>query len=86
MFTVYSKPSCPACVEAKALLRSKDLRFTEIILDVSQQKIQGEKYITREAFLAILPNARTMPQVMKESDSSAVHIGGIVELKRYLHV
>lgn len=85
MYTVYSKPACPFCDQAKSLLRSKDLKYTEIILDVGQQKVHGQKYISRDDMLSTIPTARTMPQIMKEDTSSAVHIGGFLELKRYLH-
>lgn len=85
MFTVYSKPSCPFCDQAKSLLRSKDLKYTEIILDVGQHKEIGTQYISRNEMIALIPSARTMPQIVLENDSSAVCIGGFLELKKYLH-
>ena len=84
-FTVYSKPACGYCDMAKALLVQKGLSYQEIILDVGQPKTEGASYISRDELIAKIPSARTMPQILKESDSSAVYIGGYQELKAHLH-
>lgn len=85
MFTVYSKPNCPFCDQAKALLKSQDRQYKEIILDVGQQKVDGTKYISRDDLIAKIPSARTMPQIVMSNESSSIHVGGFVELKKYLH-
>ena len=84
-YTVYSKPNCAFCDQAKALLEAKGLEFTVINLDVGQAKEDGAQYISREELLAKVPTARTMPQIFKEDENSAMHIGGFTELKRALH-
>ena len=80
MFTVYSKPACPFCDRAKSLLTSKGLPFTVVNLDVGQPKEDGANYISRDDLLAKIPNARTMPQILKDDEL----IGGFTELKALL--
>lgn len=77
MYTVYSKPACPACDQAKALILAKGLSYEEIVLDVGQPKVEGRSYITRTALLEKFPTARTVPQIMYRDD----YIGGIAELR-----
>ena len=84
-YTVYSKPNCGFCDQAKSLLASKGLQFDVINLDVGQPKEEGQKYISRDDLLAKVPTARTMPQIFMEDESPAIHIGGFQELKRTLH-
>lgn len=80
MFTVYSKPACPFCDQAKALLQAKGLEHKVIHLDVGQTKVEGEQYISRNDLLALIPTARTMPQIMQDD----VLVGGFTELKKLL--
>lgn len=80
MFTVYSKPACPFCDQAKALLGQKGLPYQEVILDVGQMKEQDAAYIGREDLLKIVPNARTMPQILNGKEI----VGGFTDLKKYL--
>ena len=80
MFTVYSKPACPACDQAKALLEAKGLQYDVISLDIGQPKIPTEKYITRDELLAKIPGARTIPQIFQDGQ----YIGGFTELKTTL--
>lgn len=73
---IYSKPQCPFCDRAKALADSKGIKYTEVMLDVGQAKIDGKSYISREELLALIPTARTMPQIMIDE----IPIGGYTEL------
>lgn len=84
-FTLYSKPQCPFCDQAKALLESKGFQFDVVNLDVGQPKEEGKLYISRDELLAKIPTARTMPQILKQDDSSSMYIGGFQELKKHLH-
>ena len=84
IYTVYSKPNCPFCDQAKALLDSKDQLYVEIHLDVGQPKVDGEVYISREQLLEIIPTARTMPQIQVSTESGRETIGGFTELKAHL--
>jgi glutaredoxin 3 len=67
MIIIYSKKDCPNCVKAKAL--AKD--YTEAII--------GED-ISREDFMILFPEARTVPQIIIDGK----HIGGYTELVEYL--
>jgi glutaredoxin 3 len=69
--TVWSKNSCPYCVQAKALLQLKGIAFEERNIDQDW---------TREQLLAAVPTARTLPQIFLDDN----YIGGFVELKKHL--
>jgi len=68
---VWSKDSCPFCLQAKALLESRGIKFEE--RNVS-------KDWTKEQLLAAVPNARTLPQIFLDDN----YIGGFTELRRHL--
>ena len=68
---VWSKDFCPFCVQAKALLESKGIKFEE--RNVS-------KDWTREQLLAAVPNARTLPQIFLDDKL----VGGFTELRKHL--
>ena len=68
---VWSKDSCPFCVQAKALLESKGIEFEE--RNVSQEW-------TREQLLEAVPTARTLPQIFLNDKL----IGGFTELRKHL--
>ena len=68
---VWSKDSCPFCLQAKALLESKGIKFEE--RNVS-------KDWTREQLLAAVPNARTLPQIFLDDKL----VGGFTELRKHL--
>lgn len=80
MFTVYSKPGCPACDNAKALLQSKQLDYEEIVLDIGQEKDPSKRYSTIEYLKKLVPSARTVPQIFKDG----VLVGGFDSLKMHL--
>lgn len=68
---VWSKDSCPFCVQAKALLEARGIEYEE--RNVS-------KDWTREQLLEAVPNARTLPQIFLDEE----HIGGFTDLRSYL--
>ena len=68
---IWSKENCPFCVQAKALLESKGIKFEE--RNVS-------KDWTREQLLEAVPNARTLPQIFVDEQL----IGGFTELRKHL--
>mgnify|MGYP000128351585 CR=1 FL=1 len=71
MFNVYTKENCPQCDEAKRLLTQSGKAFRTLKL--------GED-ISRDELLALIPSARTMPQIMLGEQV----ICGVQELKRLL--
>lgn len=68
---VWSKDACPFCVQAKALLESKGIKFEERNVN---------KDWTKEQLLEAVPNARTLPQIFLDE----THIGGFTELRKHL--
>ena len=68
---VWSKDGCSHCVQAKALLESKGIKFEE--RNVS-------KDWTREQLLEAVPNARTLPQIFVDEQL----IGGFTDLRKHL--
>jgi glutaredoxin len=67
---VWSKPSCPFCDQAKALLKLKDIAYEE--------KVIGDGYM-KEDLLEAVPGARSVPQILIDDQL----IGGFQELKQY---
>lgn len=68
---IWSKPACQYCDMAKSLLKANSIEFEE-------KKI-GEGY-TRDDLLAVVPTARTVPQIFVDDKL----IGGFQELKALL--
>jgi glutaredoxin 3 len=67
-FEIYTTPYCPFCLDAKALLRQKNVDFTEI--DVSRDRELRSKMMARA-------NGRiTVPQIF----IGATHVGGCDDL------
>jgi glutaredoxin len=78
VFTVYSKPHCTYCEQAKKLLDSKNLPYEVINVDVGQPKVDGQKYITVQQLKEQIPTAMTVPQILQEGKL----IGGFRELQQ----
>jgi glutaredoxin 3 len=68
---VWSKDSCPFCVQAKALLKQKGIEFEERNINTDW---------TREQLLEAVPNARTLPQIFLDDKL----VGGFTELRKHL--
>jgi glutaredoxin len=68
---VWSKDNCAFCDQAKALLEQRNIEYED-------RKI-GHGY-TREDLLAVVPTARTVPQIFVNNN----HVGGFTELKKYI--
>jgi len=68
---VWSKNSCPFCVQAKALLKQKNIEFEERNIS------QGDW--TKEQLLEAVPTARTLPQIFLDDN----YIGGFTELRKH---
>ena len=67
---IYTKPSCPFCVNAKNLIQSKGFDFTEYTL--------GENGITKQTIIDRLNGKviSTVPQIFIDDE----HIGGYTDL------
>jgi len=68
---VWSKNSCPFCVQAKALLKQKNIEFEE-------RNISHGDW-TKEQLLEAVPTARTLPQIFLDDN----YIGGFTELRKH---
>ena len=71
MYTIYSKPNCSYCSQAKQLLEQNKLEF--------EYKNLGTHYSLQE-FMELFPNARTFPMIVKDGEC----IGGFSNLVEYL--
>ena len=71
MYTIYSKPNCSFCLQAKQLLEMEQLPF--------EYKNLGTHYNLDE-LMTLAPNAKSFPQVFKDG----VLIGGFSDLVEYL--
>ena len=65
--TVYSTRVCPYCVRAKALLDSKHIPYTEVLVDVDRERL---------AEMLQKSGRRTVPQIFVGDQ----HLGGCDEL------
>jgi glutaredoxin 3 len=70
MIIVWSKPMCPQCQQAKALLKSKGTEYEERVI--------GEGW-SKEQLLEVAPAARSVPQIVIDEKV----IGGYNELRKY---
>jgi len=70
---IYSKDSCPQCVQAKTLLKNKGKDFVEYKLD---------RDFTREILLDKFPEAKTFPVIVIDG----FNIGGINQLNEHLNI
>lgn len=77
---IYSQPGCTACEQAKALMKSKDVKYTELILNVGQKQEAGKQYVPITHLKDKVPDARSVPQIFDGKH----HIGGLLELQKYI--
>lgn len=62
MYIVYSKDNCPACVNAKNLLKTLNLQFEDIKI-VDNVK-DSSKEISRAEFIEKHPGVRSVPYII----------------------
>ena len=68
---IYTKDNCPYCVQAKQLLTAKNKSYQEM-------KIGSD--LTREDFISLFPNVKTVPHIIINGDE----IGGFDKLNEWL--
>lgn len=68
---IWSKPQCPQCDQAKALMKLKNVEYEERLL--------GDNW-SKEQLLEAVPNAKSVPQIFINDNL----IGGLAELKKFL--
>ena len=72
MYTIYSKPNCGVCLQAKQLLEMEELPF---------EYLQLGTHYSLDELMTLAPNAKSFPQVFKDGDC----IGGFNNLVEYLN-
>ena len=80
-FTIYSKPGCTFCDQAKALLEARSMVYEELILDVGQEKDSEKTYVPVATLKERMPTARTVPQIF----NGDTYVGGYTELRQLLN-
>lgn len=78
--TIYTQPNCTYCDQAKALMKSKNISYVELILNVGQKQEDGKTYVPVQHLKDRVPNAKTIPQIFDGKH----YIGGFKELQNYL--
>ena len=69
MYTIYSKPNCQSCNEAKMLLEMEKLPFKHLTLN--------KDYTLQELFTSIPKTHKSFPAILKDEK----YLGGLAELK-----
>ena len=69
---IWSKENCSYCVQAKNLLKLKDIAYEERNISTGDW--------TKEQLLEAVPTARTLPQIFLDD----TYVGGFTELKKTL--
>lgn len=77
---IWTKEVCPYCVEAKRILQTLSIPYSEYIISAGineQSPAPNQFYVPREQLLAKMPTARTVPQIWIDD----VYIGGCTDLQ-----
>lgn len=69
---IYSRTVCPYCANAKSLLESKGIKFTEINIDMNAA---GRDYLVEKGL-------RSVPQIFQ----GELHIGGFDKLQTWIQL
>lgn len=79
---IYTKPSCPYCVKAKALLKEKNIPITESVVGADVSKADIQKIVDD---MGVKTEIRTVPQIflVNIATDSIEYIGGFTELDKY---
>lgn len=72
MMIIYSRTICPYCANAKSLLESKGIKFTEVNID---SNAAGRDYLVEKGL-------RSVPQIFQ----GEVHIGGFDKLQTWIQL
>ena len=76
MYTIYSKPNCSFCMQAKQLLEMEQLPFNYLTL--------GTHYGLDE-LMTLSPNAKSFPQIfVVDENGNKELVGGYAELVEHL--
>lgn len=76
---IYSQPNCSACESAKTFMKSKNIAYQELILNVGQKQEEGKTYVPVTHLKERKPDAKSVPQIFNGKH----YIGGLKELQEY---
>ena len=71
MYTIYSKPNCSFCLQAKQLLEMEQLPF---------EYLQLGTHYSLDELMTLAPNTKSLPMIVKDGEV----IGGFNNLCEYL--
>ena len=77
---IYTKSNCAYCTRAKALLQKHNVEYDEYSIVLNKEDSTNQFTITRDELLAMLPNAKTVPQIFLDNN----YVGGYTELAEFL--
>lgn len=72
MMIIYSRTVCPYCANAKSLLETKGIKFTEVNIDTNAA---GRDYLLEKGL-------RSVPQIFQ----GELHIGGFDKLQTWIQL
>ena len=75
MYTIYSKPACSSCDQAKAFLEFKGIPFDYLML--------GKDY-TIDKFMSYGVPHKSFPLITQVIDGEESYVGGLEQLKQLL--
>jgi glutaredoxin len=81
MFVVYSKPNCPQCDVAKSLLKSRNIYFKEVSIDVGQVLSADHEKIAISDLKTRYPAVRSAPVI---AHLTGEYVGTLSDLKSLL--
>lgn len=76
-YIIYTKDNCPYCINAKHLLVTKSLPYTEIRVG---------RDITRDELLELYPQIKTVPVIIDTTNNAYKFVGGYNELREHLGI
>jgi len=80
MITIYGKPQCGFCEQAKNLSQTQSIQYRYVEVDFGQSRQPDVEYISRDHFIMMFPEARSVPQILVDG----IHIGGFTEFQNYI--
>lgn len=81
-FELYTKPGCPYCVKAKALLEKYGYEYVEYTIGGSG--ITKESIQNRIDNLNIPTEVRTVPQIFYKKENVEKYVGGYTDLEKVI--
>ena len=75
---IYTKPSCPYCIQAKILLKNKNVEIVEHTIGINNITKETVQQLVNN--LGLTTEVRTVPQIFLHKEDQVVYIGGYTDL------